>query len=71
MMPDKVKLANKILHDKEALYYDILHSEIWNFCEQLLIKMDIDPVNFYLSFSLYGYGLVSILFSYACSGLYS
>jgi hypothetical protein len=29
-----------------------------------------DPVNFYLSFSLYVYGLVSILFSYACSGLY-
>jgi len=28
-----------------------------------------DPVN--LSFSFYGYDLVSILFSYACAGLYS
>ena len=43
-MSDKVKLANRILHDKEALYYDILHSEIWNFYEQLLIKRDIGAI---------------------------
>jgi len=40
----KVKLANKELHDREAPYYDILHSEIWNFYEQLLIKKDIKQI---------------------------
>jgi 2-polyprenyl-3-methyl-5-hydroxy-6-metoxy-1,4-benzoquinol methylase len=44
MVSDKVKLANRILHDKEALYYDILHGEIWNFYEQLLIKRDIGAI---------------------------
>jgi 2-polyprenyl-3-methyl-5-hydroxy-6-metoxy-1,4-benzoquinol methylase len=44
MRSDKVKLANKFLHDREAPYYDILHGEIWNFYEQLLIKKDIATI---------------------------
>ena len=39
-----VKLVNKVLHDKESFYYDILHGEIWNFYEQLRIKRDIKTI---------------------------
>ena len=37
----------------------------------MLTNTILDPVNFYLSFSLYVYGLVSVMFSYACIGLHS
>ena len=41
---ESIKLINKILHDKEAFYYDILHGEIWNFYEQLRIRIDVKTI---------------------------
>jgi len=39
-----VKLINKVLHDKESFYYNILYGEIWNFYEQLRIKRDVKTI---------------------------
>ena len=41
---EQIKKANKELHDIEAQYYDILHSEIWNFYEHSKTRRDLRKI---------------------------
>ena len=44
ILDDEVRKANKELHDIEASCYDILHNEIWNFCEQTRTRQDLKKI---------------------------
>ena len=41
---EQIKKANKELHGIEARYYDILHSEIWNFYEHSKTRRDLRKI---------------------------